>query len=165
MRDVVYMSGILCLFAMLAAEFPEFPPAGPEVSRGVESFASFVELSPEAHALCLESAKMSWRIGGVARPRASIGSLDAGIPLLTDFLPPLDGPRFADVAVSGNPLAAADIGTYSLRPASLGRDMPEFAQKPAGATSGAGSASATAGFSREDMLSLENMHKMKEMVK
>lgn len=161
MRDIVYMSCVLLLFVLLAAEFPDLSRCGRSAAAGSASFASFVVLPSDVYAACLESARTSWQVGSGVKPRASIGSLDAGIPLLADFLPPPEEPRFADVGMGGSPLGAAEIETYSLRPASLGRDMPEFAQRSAAG----GAAPASGGFSLEEMLSFGNMGQMKEKSK
>ena len=160
MRDVLYIFSLFAFFLLLATDFPGglATPCPPPVRPA--AFASFVELPPSVHAAYLESARTTWQVRNGLRLRPVIGSLDSGVPLLADGLPPRDGVVFADVEIPAMPVGAADIGSYSLMPASEGADIPAFSVRPAGHDAPI----PTETFSRKDMLSIDNYGKIKEMI-
>ena len=165
MRDALYISGLFAFFLLLAADFParlaEISPA----AERQRAFASFVELPPATHAACLESARTIWQVRSGSRGRPVIGSLDSGVPLLTDCLPPRESAVFGDIEIPSMPLGPADVGAYSLLPATEGADVPAFGARPpdSGARKG-GSAGATAPFPADEMLSVDRYGKLKEIM-
>ena len=67
MRDLLYIVGLLAAICILAADFPVSAAnvIGEESVR--VPFASYVELSPSAHAAFLESARTSWQVRSGSR--------------------------------------------------------------------------------------------------
>lgn len=160
MRDAIHIVCLFAFFLLLAADFPG-GLAGPcPAPVRQPAFASFVELHPSVHAVYLESARTTWQVRNASRRRPVIGSLDSGVPLLSDCLPPRDKVVFADIEIPAMPAGPADIGAYSLVPASEGADIPAFSTRPAER----GTDVATERFSRQDMLSVDNYGKTKEMM-
>ena len=160
MRDVLYIFCLFVFFMLLAADFPGGLASPCQAPGRQPAFASFVELSQSVHAVCLESARTTWQVRNGSRRRPVIGSLDSGVPLLFDSLPPREGVVFADVEMSAMPVGPVEIGTYSLIPASEGFDSPAFSTRPA--RQDAEDAAET--FSMKDMLSVDNYGKIKEMI-
>ena len=159
MRDILYITGLFAAFLALAMDFPQ-KLAEERRDRPVPSFASFVELSPSVHAACLELARTSWQVRSGSMANPVIGSLDSGIPLLSDSLPPAAKVEFREIAVPALPVGRADMEDYSLLPATSGADSPAFATRPSGpAEDGAGPA-----FPRQEMISVETSRKLKEIM-
>ena len=160
MRDAIHIACLFAFFLLLAADFPGGLADPCQAPARQPAFASFVELPPSVHAAYLESARTMWQVRNASRRRPVIGSLDSGIPLLADGLPPRDRAVFADIEIPAMPAGPADIGAYSLVPASEGADIPAFSTRPAGQ----GAAGDAGRFSRQDMLSIDNYGKTKEMM-
>ena len=161
MRDLLYITGLIALVVLLAAEFPV--SATPSISGGAmkPAFASFVELSPAVHAACLESARASWQMRRNSGGRHAIGSLDSGVPLLNDEYPQREKVAFGAVDVPNLPAGPLDVLVYSLLPATEGCDIPSLTVRPQNGTSTGNGAV----FGREEMISIENFDKLKEMIK
>lgn len=159
MRDVLYITGLFVAFTLLAMDFPSglsksFQAPSPP------SFASFVELSPSAHAACLESARTSWQVRSGFRGSPVIGSLDSSFPLLTDYLPEKEKVEFRKIETLALPVGQVDVGEYSLLPASEGMDSPMLSTRPVGI----GGGDAKDQFSRSEMLSVDAFGKIKEIM-
>ena len=159
MRDFLYMAGLFAAFLALAMDFPQ-KLAEDCRERPDPSFASFVELSPSLHAACLELARTPWQVRSGSRANPVIGSLDSGIPLLSDFLPPAAKVEFREIEIPAQSAGRVDMEEYSLLPATSGADIPAFATRPlAPAAENAGPA-----FPRPEMLSVEASRKIKEIM-
>ena len=162
MRDLLYIVGLLAAVCILAADFPV---SAANVS-GEESvrvpFASYVELSPSAHAAFLESARTSWQVRSGSRGRPVIGSLDSGVPLLMESLPAREKVEFRRMDGSDSPVGNVDIDVYSLLPGPAGVDSPRFSAKPQrGMPEGGGKDMA---FPKAEMLSVDQFRKLKEIM-
>ena len=165
MRDLIHIAGLLSLFAFLGIQFPggAVNPALVADGRG-RPFASFVMLSPEAYASCLDAARTSWQVRSEARSRLAIGRLDSGIPLLDDSIAAPEFPIMNDAAPAPSRLPPPDVETYSLLPSTMGMDVPALSTR---ATASAGSGEKEgkqAAFSREEMLSVDGMKTLKEIM-
>ena len=160
MRDALYIFCLFAFFLLLAADFPSGLATSCTVPERQPVFASFVELPPSVHAACLESARTTWQVRNGSRSRPIIGSLDSGVPLLLDSLPPREGVVFADIEIPVMSTVPIDIGAYSLMPESEGADNPAFSTRPTRQDA----AVPTEMFSRKDMLSVDNYGKIKEMI-
>ena len=164
MRDILYITGLFAAFLALAMDFPQ-KLAEERRDRPVPSFASFVELSPSVHAACLELARTSWQVRSGSRGRPVIGSLDSGIPLLTEFLPPREKVMFADVEITPMPAGPVDVGVYSLLPASESADNAVYSTRPAKTAPEKDQGKDTSvPFSKKDMLSVDQFRKLKEIM-
>ena len=165
MRDMLYISCLFAFFLLLAADFPmESAKTCPTPVRH-PAFASFVELSPSVHAACLESARTIWQVRSGSRGRPVIGSLDSGIPLLTEFLPPREKVMFADVEITPMPTGPVDVGVYSLLPASESADNAVYSTRPAKTAPEKDQGKDTSvPFSKKDMLSVDQFRKLKEIM-
>lgn len=160
MRDALY---IVCLFAavfLLALDYPSGIWNLDEPHSPGAAFASFVTLSPSVHAACIEAARTSWKVTSEARSRPVERSLDSGISLLDDFLPPpakafVDVSGFSVASFGGSP--AVDI--YSLLPETAEKNMLKFSAKPSG-----GEHSPAPAFSMGEMLSTSNSATLKEIM-
>ncbi len=159
MRDVLYIIGLLTIFGLLAMDFPSGVVKQSQFPRSVP-FASFVELSPSVHALCLESARTSWQVRSGARGSLIVGSLDSGIPLLADCFPEREKVEFKAIADQALPVGAVDVGEYSLMPVSEGMDSPILSTRPIGPSID----DAEKPFSRSEMLSVDHFRKIKEIM-
>lgn len=166
MRDAVHIGALIAVFVFLATRFPQDMPVQAPSAAEAGAFASFVTLSPDAHATLLEAARTSWQVRSESRGRPSIGRLDSGIPLLSDSLPPPERCDFPEAGRKAASLRAPDAGTYSLLPQTMGADIPAFAVKatPAEASSSGGNGGVRQAFSRDDMVSTENSTKLKEIM-
>ena len=166
MRDFLQIGVLFFLFAFLVTRYPTTVPKASPVARPVSSFASFVTLSPSAHAARLEAARTSWQVRSKARGRPMIGRLDSSIPLLTDALPPPEADAFAPLPVTRAALPAPDADTYALMPPTLGAEMADFAIGTRQAGSGLQSAVAVQPpFDRKAMLATDDYRSIKEIMK
>ena len=166
MRDALHITGLFLLFAFLALQYPQVDAGAFRSDEDVASFASFVTLSPAAHAAFIEAARTSWQVSNEARGTLSVGRLDSDVPLLSDALPPLSGPNLSMPSADGAPIPPPDPDAYSLIPPTMGRDEPAFAARaPLTETDHPpDESSAKAAFAREDMLSTENSKTLKEIM-
>ena len=165
MRDAFYIFGLFAFFLLLAADFPAQLAEDRPLPARKSTFASFVELPPSVHAAYLESARTTWQVRSGSRGRPVIGSLDSGVPLLTDSLPPREKVVFGVIEIPDMPVGATDIGAYSLVPATGGADSPVFCARPANSCApGDSGGDASAPFRRSDMLSIDNYGKLKEIM-
>ena len=162
MRDALHIGGLILVFAFLATRFPSLAPV-PADDRARQSFASFVTLSPAAHAVLLEATRTSWQVRNHARGKPSIGRLDSGIPLLSDSLPPPPLELSClDKETTGLP--PPDPETYALLPNTEGAEMPEFVPRAHKAESADVSAKKST-FGRDAMLSTDNSTILKEIMR
>ena len=167
MRDFLHISCLFLVFAFLATRFPsEVPFVPPQAAPA--SFASFVTLSPAAHAAQLEAARTSWQVRSKARGRPSIGRLDADIPLLSETLPPPAAAGFPYSPLEPVPFPEPDLATFAFLPPTAGAEMPDFAirafqtqghQPPEGRTG------RPPAFDRREMLSTKDYRTLKELLK
>ena len=160
MRDIVQIGALMLLFAFLATRFPEKLPFEAKENAEQPPFAAFVELSPEANAALIESARTSWQVRSEARSRPSIGRLDSGVPLLEDVPPPHAPPSFPHLRLGRDPLGAPTVDAYSLLPETRGAEVPAFTVKAPPPRA----AAAPAAFSTNDMISTDNYSTLKEMM-
>lgn len=161
MREIFYITGLMAAISLLALDFPVGVSGLVHEVRANPPFASYVELSPSVHAACLETAKTSWQVRSGSRGRPVIGSLDSGVPLLTDALPPMTKVVFREIGDGDSPLGPIDTDVYSLMPGTEGSDIPSFAVRPQDVKDAGGN---RAGFTKDDMLSVENFRKLKEIM-
>ncbi len=167
MRDAVHIVGLLSLFAFLGMQFPGGAAKPVLMADGRDRpFASFVTLSPEAYASCLDAARTSWQVRSEARSRLAIGRLDSGIPLLDDSIAPPEFPIMSDAAPAPSRLPPPGVETYSLLPSTMGMDVPALSTRAMGArAAGSGEkAGKSEAFSREEMLSVDGMKTLKEIM-
>lgn len=167
MRDVLHIGCLFLVFVFLATRFPADLPSGlpPEPPA---SFASFITLSPAAHAAQLEAARTSWQVRSRARGRPSIGRLDADVPLLSAALPPPAAGGFPQHPVLSVALPEPDAATYAFLPPTEGAAMPDFAIPTPPATAShppEGRPGRTPAFGRREMLSIEDYRTVKELIK
>ena len=127
MRDTLHIAGLFAVFAFLALQFPKGALLEERESAEQATFAEFVTLSPDAHAVYLEAARTSWQVKNEARSRPSIGRLDADVPLLSELLPPPSLYLAPLPSPDAAPLPPPDPETYALIPPTRGADMPAFA--------------------------------------
>lgn len=163
MRETLYILGLMGAIFLLALDFPAGAVGIAPQARVRPPFASYVELSPSAHAACLEAAKTSWQVRSGSRGRPVIGSLDSGVPLLMDSLPSPEKVVFRECDVSDSPVGLAEIDVYSLMPGTEGVDSPSFKVRPQG-DDGAKAGERKAAFPRADMLSIKDFGKLKEIM-
>lgn len=170
MRDAIYIVLLFIVFAFLATRFPHNVPLSfVSASERMRPFASFVSLSPDVNAACLDAVRTPWQVRRDARNRPSIGRLDSGIGLLNETMPKVVAKLPADdhlpPAVGLPPFGSA---AYSLLPFTMGRDVAAFAVRAQPGKTGASVRSPAAHpemFSRDDMLSAENSTVLKEIMK
>ena len=161
MRDVLYIVGLMAAICILAADFPVAVANVCEGEPGRIPFASYVELSPSAHASYLESARTSWQVRNGSRGHPVIGSLDSGVPLLMESFPAREKVEFRRIDGLDSPVGPVDVGMYSLLPGSEGMDSPRFSSRPQRSVpedAGKGMA-----FPKEEMLSVDQFRKLKEI--
>ena len=163
MRETLYILGLMGAIFLLALDFPTGAVGIAPQTRVRPPFASYVELSSEAHAACLEAAKTSWQVRSGSRGRPVIGSLDSGVPLLMDSLPSPEKVVFRGCDVTDSPVGPAEIDVYSLMPGTEGVDSPSFKVRPQGGD-GAKAGERKAAFPRADMLSIKDFEKLKEIM-
>jgi len=166
MRDALHMIGLFAVFAFLALQFPESA-----VSKGAREmarapFATFVTLSPAAHAAYLDRARTSWQVRSEARSRPNIGRLDSDVPILSEALPPPVFYLATLPSAPSAPLPPPDPETYSLLPPTRGANVPAFAVRVPRAEADRlpEDATAKAAFGRAEMLSTENSKILKEIM-
>lgn len=169
MRDAIYIVLLFIVFAFLATRFPHNVPLSfVAASERMRPFASFVSLSPDVNAACLDAVRTPWQVRRDARSRPSIGRLDSGIELLDETMPkvvaklPVD-----DLPTSFGPLPSGSAA-YSLLPFTMGCDVAAFAVRAQSGKTVAGIRNPAAHpetFSRDDMLSAENSTVLKEVMK
>ncbi len=167
MRDAVHIVGLLSLFAFLGMQFPSGAAKPALMADGRDRpFASFVTLSPEAYATCLDAARTSWQVRSEARSRLAIGRLDSGIPLLDDSIAAPEFPIMNDAAPAPSRLPPPDVETYSLLPSTMGMEVPALSTRAIDVRSAGSSEKAgkSAAFSREEMLSVDGMKTLKEIM-
>ena len=162
MRDLLYIAGLMAAICILAADFPVSVVDGLGCDCVQTPFASYVELSPSVHAACLESARTSWQVRSGSRGRPVIGSLDSGIPLLTDSLPAREKVEFRRMGVSVLPVGPANVEVYSLLPGSEGSDISVFSSRPQGVVPD--DCAKGAAFPKDEMLSVDQFRKLKEIM-
>ena len=160
MRDALHIGGLFLVFAFLATRFPPVAPL-PHGDGDRPAFASFVTLTPAAHAALLGAARTSWQVRSQARSRPSIGRLDSGIPLLSEALPPPEPVDFPPLDPETSSLPPPDSEAYALLPRTEGAAMPEFAPRRA---ESAGASARRPAFGREEMLSTDNSTILKEIM-
>ena len=167
MRDALHIGGLFLVFAFLVTRFPADLPFAPvSEERASPLFASFVTLSPAAHAARLEAARTSWQVRSRARGRPSIGRLDSDIPLLMETLPPPETGGFSASQSDISDLPPPDVETYALLPPTAGADMPEFLPSTRRAeTVDPSTQTSRQVFGRDEMLSTENSRTLKEIMK
>ena len=91
-----------------------------------------------------------------------IGSLDSGIPLLTDSLPARGKVEFRRMGVSVLPVGPANVEVYSLLPGSEGSDISVFSSRPQGVVPD--DCAKGAAFPKDEMLSVDQFRKLKEIM-
>lgn len=160
MRDLLHIVALFSLFGFLATRFPR------EILHldGTESaqlpFASFLVLSPEEHATCIEATRTSWQVRSELSGRPSIGRLDAGVLLLEDAIPP--PLSYSEGAVPPSAwLHRPTSYIYSFLPPSMGRKEPSFAARIPRVETGQRD---DRPFGMEEMLSTENSRTLKEIM-
>lgn len=167
MRDMIYIALLFAVFAFLATRFPGDLPAVVADTDLRRPFASFVTLSPEVNASCLDAVRTPWQVRRDARSRPAIGRLDSGIALLEEAMPKAVA-SLSEVAMpAAASLPPAGPAAYSLLPFTMGRDVETFAVRaqPRDRVAHARTpATPPAAFSRDDMLSAENSMLLKEMM-
>ena len=167
MRDVLHIGGLLAMFVFLATRFPTEVAdiARPETVR--RPFASFAVLSAKDHAVLLERVRTSWQIRNETRGRPSIGRLDAGIALLEDAPPPVADTVFPSAAADDSPVSAPTPETYLLLPQTAAAEMPAFSVREVKRGNDGSRQEAGKGrpaFSREEMLSIDSLTRLKEIM-
>lgn len=165
MRDIVHIVGLLLLFAFLGMQFPGGAVKTALMADGQGGpFASFVTLSPEAYASCLDSARTSWQVRREARNQLAIGRLDSGITLLDDSLAAPEFPIMNDAAPAPSRLPPPDVETYSMLPSTMGMDVPGLSTRATPPARPGEKEGGQAAFSREEMLSVDGMKSLKEIM-
>lgn len=167
MRDALHIVGLLLLFSFLGMQFPNDAMSCAVQNGADRPFASFVQLSPEAHAACLDAARTSWQVRSAARSRLAVGRLDSGIPLLDDSIA---APAFSlreDAPPPPTRLPPPDEGAFVLLPPTMGRSIPSLTTHALATDrpSDSGNAARHEAFSRDEMLSVEGMNSLKEIMK
>ncbi|MBO5941503.1 MAG: hypothetical protein J6R18_09950 [Kiritimatiellae bacterium] len=163
MRDVLY---IACLFLAAAVLSMDFPVEAAKIwtdSHSPSPFASYVELSPQVHAACIESARTSWQVRSGSKGRPSIGSLDSGVPLLSESLPPRETIVFRRKENLSSPVGPVRTEVYSLMPLTSGADIEKYSSAPPSGKRPSEVISELP-FSAGEMLSTENSGKLKEIM-
>lgn len=168
MRDAIYIVLLFVVFAFLATRFPHnVPLAFAAASERTRPFASFVSLSPDVNAACLDAVRTPWQVRRDARSRPAIGRLDSGIALLDETMPKVVAGLPADTMPSSSSLPPPGAEAYSLLPFTMGCDVAAFAVRAQSGKTGTGVRSPSAmpeAFSRDDMLSAENSTVLKEIM-
>ncbi len=166
MRDAIHIASLLLLFALLAMQFPggiarammDEPDTPPRVS--------FVALSPEVYASCLDAVRTSWQMRGKARGSLVAGRLDTDISLLDNLIAAPSFPAMDDAPPPPLRMPAPGAATYSMLPATMGVEVPALSARAGDgrhADQGGGRRPAAA-FDRSEMLSVEEMTSLKEIM-
>ena len=166
MRDAIHITGLILLFAFLAGQYPLVDAGKSGGGADTKAFASFITLSPAAHAAYIEATRTSWQVSNEARGMPSIGRLDSDVPLLSDMMPPLTKPNLAMPAPEGPNVPPPDPDVYSLIPPTMGMDVRAFALnvRRGDADLRAKETAAKEAFGKADMLSTENSRTLKEIM-
>ena len=162
MRDILYILGLMAIIFFLAADFPVAVADVCRKEPSHVSFASYVELSPTVHAAYLEAARTSWQVRSGSRRRPVIGSLDSDVPLLSESLPEQEKVEFKKIDKLDSPIGSLDVNVCLLMPGSEGADISKFASKPQ--LSVPDNDSKKVFFTKDEMLSVEQFKKLKEIM-
>ena len=163
MRDAIYIVGLFLVFAFLVTRYPSEMPAA--AVSPCPAFASFIMLSPAAHAAWLEAARTSWQVRNQGRGRPSFGRLDFDVPLLSATIPPVSLAGFSPLPSPEMALPPPDAATYAFLPPTCGADLPDFAIPRTGAEAVSPPGDGRISFSRREMLSLDHYKSVKEIMK
>lgn len=166
MRDAIHIMGLALLFVFLAVQYPLADAVDCAGAADTAAFASFITLSPAAHAAYIDATRTSWQVSNEARGMPSIGRLDSDVPMLSNTLPPIPDPNPDTSAPEGPQLPSPDPDVYSLIPPTMGGDVSAFAVRslPGETDRRPGDRAEKAAFGRDEMLSVDNYRSLKEIM-
>ncbi len=166
MRDLLHILVLFLVFGFLLTRFPREIMHLDDRESPQLPFASFLILSPEEHAACIDATRTSWQVRNDLSGRPSVGRLDADVRLLEDAIPPPPSYEVGTIP-PGAWLHPPTSYTYFFLPPSMGRSEPAFAIRAPHADADHPPETerrTDVPFGIKEMLSVENSRTLKEIM-